>query len=427
MKRQIKYSCVVVLLFFLSACTREDRIISSLGGNGSQNKTITYVRSLDEAKELAIAASYMLGNDTKSSDRVFSDQKCIFGTSTKSYGASVDTLMYVFNYEDNEGFVIINANKRMDPFVCIVEEGHFFSERNNGNPAFDQYIHDVKEIIQQSTRFVEDPGPIDSLGGPGLELYKYKVNRYVGSYKTPLLNTKWGQEDEYGAYCPNGVSGCVATAMGQIMAYHQYPSSITASINLGNYSQGQNISMHWYNIGFHKKTHTGYQSCSDYHSEISALLRDIGAQVFMEYGVYGSGASPSMIPSAFIHYGYSTGSLASANVSTIKTSLDNNRPVLMGGSSSSGGHAWVADGYKDYLLYEDTYAQAYPQPGYYLVQSEFIEEVHALHINWGWDGICNGYFNFNYYNSADAVSYDNNSGMAYDFDTDILMIANIHK
>lgn len=413
----------LLLSILLLSCNKGSLVLQS-DDNSERISRLSYTRTLSDAQDMALSASCLLDKETKGERRAIRSSVCIVETGTKSSESSLDTLMYVFNFENDEGFAIINADARMDPFICVTETGSFMEEGHTGNPAFDGYLEDVKERIR-SSRFIIDPlEPIlDSLIQP----YRYKVNRYVGSYVSPLLSTKWGQEDVYGGYCPNSISGCVATAMGQIMAYHSYPNTLVASVNMGNYTLGESIPMHWYYIQSHTQTHAGYEACTNYHSEISALLRDIGNQVGMTYNIGSSGASSYNVPSAFGHYGYTAGSLVTANVATIKTSLDNFRPVYMRGSSSTGGHAWVADGYKDYELYEDTYAQAYPEPGYYLVNSEFIEEVHALHINWGWDGICNGYFNFNIYNTANAVSYDGQGGVSYDFGSGVQMIANVHK
>ena len=420
--KHIENAIIIVFFLFLLSCNKEG-ITGQAEHAVERQSCLSFTRTASDAKELALSASSLLDNETKGMHRKVGSAICIVATDTKS-STSSDTLMYVFNYDNDEGFAIVNADARMDPFICVTESGSFTEDGNTGNPAFDSYIEDVKEIIMMSRSFDYLLEPDDSLRIDPIP-YKYKVNRYEGSYVLPLLNTKWGQRDIYGAYCPNLISGCVATAVGQIMAFHRYPNALVASVAMGNYAQGESISMHWSYVNSHVTTHTGNKPCTPYHSEISALLRDVGNQVGMSYNSGSSSASSANVPSALQHYGYTTGALVNADVSTIKASLDNHRPVYMKGASATSGHAWVADGYKDYELYEDTYAQAYPDPGYYLVGSELIEEVHALHINWGWDGICNGYFNFNIYNTANAFSYDGQSGVSNNYSSGIKMIANI--
>lgn len=104
---------------------------------------------------------------------------------------------------------------------------------------------------------------------------------------------------------------------------------------------------------------------------------------------------------------------------------DEQHDILICPKTDSSSGAPRSPAYNPFFAYEDTYAQAYPNPGYYLVSSTLIEEVHALHINWGWNGTCNGYFNFNIYNTANAFSYDGPSGVSNNYSSGIKMIANI--
>ena len=420
MKEKTLLFVPVFLLLFSLSCSRE----LILPSKETKVQLKSYVRDLSEAQELAISACALLDDQTKAEMRNVSSHQCIVEANTKGGEITVDTLLYVFNYENEDGFAIINADARMDPFVCVIESGSFQGEGKSGNPTFEKYLRDAKEYIR--TRAVDPDLPLDdTLGGP--VLYKYTRMRYEGTYVSPLLKTKWGQRDVFGAFCPNGISGCVATATGQIMAFHEYPDELVASVEMGPYSQGQIIPLHWYFINMHVKNHTGNQYCTDYHLEISALLRDIGNMVNMYYGPEGSGSNLFNVQNALDHYGFDYSYLTGADISAILSSLNSYRPVLMGGGGPPVGHAWVADGYKDYRLYIDTYEQAYPQPGYHLVNSEFIEEVHALHINWGWNGTCDGYFNFNIYNTGQAVSYDETGGPSNDYSSGVMMIADIRR
>ena len=60
-----------------------------------------------------------------------------------------------------------------------------------------------------------------------------------------------------------------------------------------------------------------------------------------------------------------------------------------------------------------------------MFEHPLIRESHVLHINWGWNGDCNGFFNFNIYDIDDAVIYDdthNNSGRNYDTDVKMIVV-----
>lgn len=393
-----------------------------------QPNRLSHVRTIEEAKELAISAMAMLDTETKVSSRTIVSSQAVVNTVTKGSEEETDTLFYVFNFDGDAGFSIINADLQEDPFICITESGNYTDGIPTGVDPFDAYIIQLKQKLQDLSRTrgepVDPPTPIDTTG-----LYSYIVNRYDGSYMNPLINTKWGKDGIYGAYCPNGAAGCVARAIGQIMVYHGHPSSITLGQQTGPYVSGTTLLMHWYFIEQHILNHTGTQTCSSYHTEISALLYDISETVDMTYFNNGtSGASASMIQPGLLHYGYYLDPLTTAVVDDIVASIDAYRPVILTGQTAGGdGHAWIADGYKDYVLYQDTYAQAYPAPGYYLVNSVQIDERHALHFNWGWDGECNGYFNFGIYNSGNPDSYDGSTNTYNEIYTTVKMHTNIRK
>lgn len=412
------YSIIAFALASMASCVKVQ--VPQEEAADSAISSVAKYRSYDDAMACAQSALSFLGEDTKSPTRRIVSGTCVVSPATKG-DSRRDTLFYAFNYADNAGFAIINADNHGDPFICITEKGSYTDGDPTGVEAFDAYIEHVKEVLGRGGAHINDPiepyDPLDPPGPnpPGPVLYSYTVDWYSGTQVYPLLNTNWGKLGVYGAFCPNGAAGCVARAIAQVMMYYRYPSSITLSTDMGSWTQGTQLAMPWSNIAYHTCNHTNTWPCTNYHDYISALLYDVSERVGMTYYSNGSsGAYFSAVRPALSAYGYQSSPIQSVNSSTlcdIKTSLDNRDPVIMSGIDSNPngvGHAWVVDGYKDYLLYRDTYAQAYPQPGYYLVNSTLLEEVHALHINWGWDGECNGYFNFGTYNTAVAYSYDGN-------------------
>ena len=158
-------------------------------------------------------------------------------------------------------------------------------------------------------------------------------------------------------------------------------------------------------------------------------MRDIGCVAGTEYLSNSSGTNPNCLPEVLEHYGYRCDSsgCVPANISCIKASINNGCPVFMFGYlSGNGGHGWVADGYKDIIYYQDKYEKAYGNGDYVLTQHTITNESHCLHINWGWDGNCNGYFNFNNYCTSMSVSYDTEvNNKHYNFCRNINMLCNI--
>lgn len=224
-------------------------------------------------------------------------------------------------------------------------------------------------------------------------------NGYVSSY-TPTRSTSsgsylctalWGQENPYNQNCPksfgrwgsNLYTGCVATAMSQIMYYYKYPATgsgtdctytvVRSSSNKGTtYSRSFNSTYDWSNM------------IDDYTSQgtpaqqqaVAILMWDAGTAVHMQYASDGSGAFTNDAASAFVeNFGYDS---LSVNYLTrlyysdeewmdiIDNEISNGRPILYSGvDATSGGHAFVFDG---------------------------IDDNGLVHINWGWDGDANGFY-----------------------------------
>ncbi len=173
----------------------------------------------------------------------------------------------------------------------------------------------------------------------------------------PLLTVQWNQTDPYNLYCPDGCpTGCVATAMAQVMAYHRWP---------------EKYDWNRMNVAYVGK---GYET-TEASEPVARLMYDCGKAVQMKYDPMASNASPSLVPLALINeFGYdSRARLVDRNTYSYEGwdalmchELQEGRPVIYGGTSPYNiGHEFVVDG-----VNED---------GYY-------------HVNWGWGGLCNGYF-----------------------------------
>ena len=409
---------ITIVCFALCFSCEKKELLSS--NKDSIKESIGRLRSYEEALSLAKRSTELLkDNSTKSlSCRDIEDWFVIEGATTKS--GDGDTLVYVFNYADSSGFSIISANPSTIPILSVTEAGHLSLGESSGVPGFDSYL---EWVLEELRGVVPDPEPfIDTL-----ELYYYFEYDTVGTYVSPILGqTRWGQGGVYGAFCPNNICGCFATALGQIMKSFSRPLSFSALCDMSNvYSFGTIISPHWSYIHNHYINHSYTKPCSPYHNEISAFLRDIGEFASSDYRNDGTGTwtNNSQIVPTLQHYGFTSSALVSANTNTMITSLNSGYPVCM----FSPGHFYVADGYKDYTVTRYKYERAIGESGYILTGSVITEDIHAMHINWGWDGNCNGYFAFETYNTANAVEYDtNNHNVSQNYTNGAQMVYNIH-
>ncbi len=205
----------------------------------------------------------------------------------------------------------------------------------------------------------------------------------------PLIKSLWGQDLPYNRLCPiykgkNAYTGCVATATAQVMNFHKYPSWGTGEIsyywNNGNETLSANLADYplvWNDM---LSTYPDANSGTDtQRNAIANLMKSVGYSLHMDYGDEskgGSSASGADIPNALVdNFHYDVGvrceyrDLYESSVweSMIYNELSESRPLVYLGRSSAGGHAFVCDGYGGDGLF---------------------------HINWGWNGLSDGYFRF---------------------------------
>lgn len=201
----------------------------------------------------------------------------------------------------------------------------------------------------------------------------------------PLCATTWDQDAPYNNLCPTKgskrtVTGCVATAMAQVMKYFSWPTTGTGTVSYR--WNRQTLTMDFGSTTFQwDKMLNSYPSSTSGTAEqreaVATLMKACGYSVEMEYDVAsagGSAASSWSLPNVLVaNFNYDKGARTefrdfyelSVWEEMIYENLANVGPVLYGGSGSLGGHEFVCDGYSS--------------DGYF-------------HINWGWSGDSDGYF-----------------------------------
>ena len=284
--------------------------------------------------------------------------------------------LYVFNVEDNGGFVIVSNDDRTIPILG-------FSEKGSLDP--DNMPSNMKAWLQgYADEIAWLAGHGQTITGPK------KARQKVGSHSTdaiaPLITTTWNQDAPYNNLCPKydgtnkAATGCVATAMAQVMKYHEWPTSATQPIpGYTSPSYGLSLSslpattFDWANMkDDYSLSYTAAEG-----NAVATLMQYCGYSVQMNYGPE-SGSNTDFVAEALkTYFAYNTETTkfvmrsyyTSANwADLIYHELANGRPVVYGGMSSGGGHEFVCDGYK----YEDG--------------TDFF------HINWGWGGQSDNYY-----------------------------------
>lgn len=211
----------------------------------------------------------------------------------------------------------------------------------------------------------------------------------------PLLKTIWSQKAPYNEQCPtktasDGVAqhcpvGCVALALAQIMKYYNYPETGQGTKSYTPLLSKETLSADFgathYDWKHMKDSYFSFGSYKNYTDEeasaVATLCYQIGVSVGMMYALSGSSAfAYGNIPHDIVdNFRYDADSIKylsrsdyskEAWMGLIYHELTQGRPVFYAGNSpTQGGHAWVIDGYN---------AQG------------------QVHINWGWSGTDNGYY-----------------------------------
>lgn len=273
-------------------------------------------------------------------------------------------------YNKLNGFVIVSGDDQLPNILAYSDTEKF--DWNNAPKAFkwfmNQYVQDTISLKASTSQ-----SALKSI---------YSSSQVVA----PLLgNTKWNQNSPYNDQCPYVIDsdpssgrcavGCVATAISQIMNYHQYPIQGTGVSKTYTTRNGKHTCSSSFDTPYNWTDILPSYSGSETTVQKSAIARlcfDVGVAMEMNYdassGAYNSDAV-SALPTYFgydpdiFHYQRANYSYDEW-VHLIKEELDLQRPVLYGGQSLNGGHAFVCDGYNgDYF-----------------------------HINWGWGGMADGYF-----------------------------------
>ena len=308
--------------------------------------------------------------------------------------ANNEPVYYVFNVNENEGYVIISADDIACPSIGYSFEGPFVI--NNQPPSFKYWMG---EYSNQIAIAVSSKAPqLPKAAQEWADLLSENPVIVKAKSIQPLLIHTWNQDWPYNELCPVDAAGpgghvyvgCVATSMAQVMKYYNYPihgtgSHTNYSITNGGYG---NLTINYANQTYVWENMPNYISGTN--SEIAKLGYHCSVAVDMAYSPDGSGSQTSKIASALkTYYFYSTNcsykqksSYTTAAWETLlKGQIDNKWPMCYSGSGTGGGHAWNCDGY---------------QAG----------TTNYFHMNWGWSGSDNGYFRLD---SLSSGGYDFNS------------------
>ncbi len=313
------------------------------------------------------------------------------GTATKPTDASY----YVFNAGNDKGYVIVSGDDRTEEILGYVDNGSFDENEIPENmKSWLQYYDDQISALPKDV-------PAQSNNGKAQRHKKLRPTRHSVPV---LMTTTWNQGDPYNSKCPvyykpDGTtdlpaSGCVATALAQVMYYYKHPARTRLTIpsikNTYTLSDGtqktvttKNIPrgsvLDWDNmVNNYKGGETEEQR-----DAVGNLMYYIGQSVGMGYGASSGAVFGQNVSDAFTNYfnyddaahvAYRSDYTIDEWFDLIYEEIASGHPVAFSGSSSGGAHAFVLDGFDGENLF---------------------------HLNWGWGGSSDGWFLIGILNPGD--------------------------
>lgn len=274
--------------------------------------------------------------------------------------------VYVFSSGKDNGYMVVSADDASTPLLGFSLTGTLPSSEASLPDGMRYWLDALAEQVAFNAANVSS-------------IRKVEQPPYNRDAIDPMLRTKWNQGVPYNSLCPrlDGIScvtGCVATAMAQIMKYHNYPANVqdnhsyklTDSFQL---SIDPSITFNWDSM----LDVYDDQSADESKTAVATLMSACGIAANMSYGTESSSAYDVYALRGFVEsFGYDKGARLlfrdeySANEweDIVYNNLKNFGPMYYSGMSNTEGHAFVCDGYSD---------------GYF-------------HLNWGWGGLSDGYF-----------------------------------
>lgn len=283
-----------------------------------------------------------------------------------TFSGEYGDVAYLFTPAQEQGFVVLSADSRTAPLL-----GYSLTASPNGELPpqmfwlLDEYGRQLEYM--RTNDLQADQAPDD--GWPAIE---------------PLISTTWDQGAPFFNMAPENdgkhcYTGCVATAMAQVMNFWNYPERGEGTHKYTTTTLKQQLEIDfaeqpfdWDNM---LDTYTEGNYSQQQADAVAWLMKACGHAVDMNYTTISSGAPPALISGALVkHFGYDNSAEFRQRLAyspsewrtMVYENLHDTGPIIYNGQTQfSGGHSFVCDGYDG--------------NGYF-------------HFNWGWSGMSDGYF-----------------------------------
>ena len=312
--------------------------------------TANYADNVDFNAALRIARTYV--NISK---------KAAKNLKTRAAATITQQPYYVFNDDTGKGFVVVAGDDKMGEVLAYSHEASI--DMANLNPEarylFDSY-RQVFEVLGKNK---------------GLTTRAETATKATDDVQ-PMLKSKWGQDYPYSKQTQY-VTGCVATAVAQVMYYHRWPAQgkgqESYKVTFDNTVRSADFTKSHYDWDNMLPDYNRRNVTTKQEDAVALLMNDVGIATNMQYTDRVSGTQSYMAERALRNYfDYDAALVTRANegvdnlIEIVKKELRNSFPLYISGDSrSGGGHAWVCDGF---------------------------DKEDMFHMNFGWNGQADGYY-----------------------------------
>ena len=312
--------------------------------------TANYADNVDFNAALRIARTYV--NISK---------KAAKNLKTRAAATITQQPYYVFNDDTGKGFVVVAGDDKMGEVLAYSHEA--FIDMANLNPEARYLFDSYRQVYEELGK------------NKGLTTRAKTATKATDDVQ-PLLKSKWGQDYPYSKQTQY-VTGCVATAVAQVMYYHKWPAQgkgqESYTVKFDNTVRSADFTKSHYDWDNMLPDYNRRNVTTKQEDAVALLMNDVGIATNMQYTDRASGTQSYMAERALRNYFDYDAALVTRFdegednfIEIVKKELRNGFPLYISGESKTGGgHAWVCDGF---------------------------DKEDRFHMNFGWNGQANGYY-----------------------------------
>lgn len=397
---------IIALTVGFLSCNNEDSPIESPTNiERPPNK-----RSFNEAMLIAQNATNMLGDkQSRSSHRTINKDDAFAICSGSAQSRNSDTLLYIFNYDDNAGYAIVSASLNTEGLLAVAESGRLDSKEHSEVPGVNMFIDLAKSYVALS-----DTGGVtigDKIGGdistPTMQ--KEVTDTPYSHIIEPRIKINWGQQGEEGSLFPNKIAGCATIAALNALTYLEQPTHIQLTK-----LDKSIMNINWQTI---KSLPLNFINGTPYHTnETSSIISRLCREFALRCGINGeelpeNQSTPinpmsmyrvlkEILPTAYFSniYSYYDAEHSLPGIEIVFGYYKNSSDVTVG-------HGWVVDGSQFYKIRHRRYIKPDTSP-HWTLTDEFNRTEEYMHVNWGWHGANNGFYSKGVFDTSRAKSTD---------------------